>query len=396
MNLKRTLASLGCMVLLTVTLTGGIAGNVSHITPVCFSETMEEGNTMTAIEFAAEMKIGWNLGNTFDAPLGETAWGNPVTTKELLLKVKELGFETIRIPISWGKHVSPAPEYAIDEGFLNRVDAVVNDALDAGLHVIINSHHDNEIYMPTPENSQQAKAYLTAIWTQIGNHFINAPYSLVFETMNEPRVVGTSYEWGIDYKNPDCMAAVEVVNELNQAALDAIRSTGGKNADRFVMISPYAAAPGSAVASSFRLPEDSVDGKLMVSVHSYTPYSFALDIHSDDTDFGRKDENEIRSILKSVNHRFVEKGIPVVIGETGCLNKSNPEDRYAWAKTFVSAAREYGIPCIWWDNGQINGSQENFGLIDRKSVSVYEQSQTVYQGLMDGLIAELFQQTGES
>lgn len=343
---------------------------------------------MTAMEFASEMKIGWNLGNTFDAPLGETTWGNPVTTYELLQKVKELGFETIRIPISWGKHVSPAPEYSIDEDFLKRVDTVVNDALDVGLRVIINSHHDNEIYLPSSENSQQAKGYLAAIWTQIGNHFVDAPYSLVFETMNEPRVVGTSYEWGIDLRNADCMAAVEVVNELNQAALDAIRATGGKNADRFVMISPYAASPNSAVSSSFMLPEDTAEAKLIVSVHSYAPYSFALDIHSGDTDFGRKDENEIKSILKSINHRFVKKGIPVVIGEMGCLNKNNPEDRYSWAKTFVSAAKEYGIPCIWWDNGQINGSQENFGLINRRTVTVYEQSQTVYQGLMDGLITE--------
>ena len=388
MNMKRAFTSFVCFVLMIMTLAGGVFGSAPRVIPVCFSEPMKEGNTMTAMEFASEMRIGWNLGNTFDAPMGETAWGNPMTTKELLLKVKELGFETIRIPISWGKHVSASPEYSIDEDFMKRVDTVVNDALDAGLHVIINSHHDNDIYMPSSENSQQAKEYLTAIWTQIGNHFVNAPYRLIFETMNEPRVVGTSYEWGIDLKNADCMAAVEVVNELNQASLDAIRATGGKNADRFVMVSPYAAAPGSAVTSSFKLPEDSADGKLMVSVHSYAPYSFALDIHSNDTDFGRKDENEIRSILKNINHRFVEKGIPVVIGEMGCLNKNNPEDRYNWAKTFVSAAKEYGIPCVWWDNGQINGSGENFGLINRRRITVYEQSQTVYQGLMDGLILE--------
>ena len=388
MNMKRLFTYLGCIIVLIAILTCGISGSASHMISDCSSESMKGGNTMTAMEFASEMKIGWNLGNTFDAPLGETTWGNPVTTYELLQKVKELGFETIRIPISWGKHVSPAPEYSIDEDFLKRVDTVVNDALDVGLRVIINSHHDNEIYMPSSENSQQAKEYLAAIWTQIGNHFVDAPYSLVFETMNEPRVVGTSYEWGIDLRNADCMAAVEVVNELNQAALDAIRATGGKNADRFVMISPYAASPNSAVSSSFLLPVDSAEDKLIVSVHSYAPYSFALDIHSDDTDFGRKDENEIKSILKSINHRFVKKGIPVVIGEMGCLNKNNPEDRYSWAKAFVSAAKEYGIPCIWWDNGQINGSQENFGLINRRTVTVYEQSQTVYQGLMDGLITE--------
>lgn len=378
MKLKRMIAA-GCAALL-------LMGNLSGAKPA--SAEAEEGNTMTAMEFAAEMKIGWNLGNTFDAPQGETAWGNPVTTGELIRYVKELGFETIRIPVSWGRHVSPAPEYTIDEDFLNRVDTVVNDALDAGLHVIINTHHDNDFYTPTPENSQRAKEYLTAIWTQIGNHFADASYRLIFETMNEPRVAGSAYEWNINLNNPDCLAALEVVNELNQTALDAIRATGGRNADRFVMITPYVASPTAAVTATFKLPEDSAQDKLLVSLHSYAPYRFALDIHSGDTDFGIQDENEIKSMLRSVNHRFVEEGIPVVFGEMGCLDKNNPEDRYAWAKTFVSAAKGYGIPCVWWDNGQIGGSQENFGMINRRSLVLYEQSKTAYQGLMDGLIAE--------
>ena len=376
MNLKRMITA-GCAALL-------LMGSLSVTGHVC----AESENAMTALEFAAEMKLGWNLGNTFDAPGGETAWGNPVTTKELIDYVKELGFETIRIPISWGKHASPAPEYTIDETFLNRVDTVVNDALEAGLHVIINTHHDNEYYTPTPENSKRAQEYLTAIWTQVGDHFREAPYTLIFETMNEPRVAGSAFEWNINLNNPDCVAALETVNQLNQCALDAIRATGGNNADRFVMITPYVASPAAATSATFQLPQDSAQDRLLLSLHSYSPYSFALDIHSGDTDFGRKDEYEIKSILKSVNHRFVEKGIPVVFGEMGALDKSNPDDRYAWAKCFVSTAREYGIPCVWWDNGQIGGNQENFGLINRRTISIYPQSQTVYQGLMDGLISE--------
>lgn len=106
---------------------------IANAQPVCLSSTEEQEEHMSALEFAASMKIGWNLGNTFDAPGGETAWGNPVTTKELLHLVKELGFETIRIPISWGKHVSAAPDYIIEADFLERVDTVVSQALDDGL-----------------------------------------------------------------------------------------------------------------------------------------------------------------------------------------------------------------------------------------------------------------------
>lgn len=345
-------------------------------------------NTMTGEDLMKELKIGWNLGNTFDAPDGETSWGNPFTTKELLAKVAELGFHTIRIPISWGKHVSAAPEYRIDEDFMSRIDTVVNDALDAGLYVIINSHHDNEIYMPTPENSEQGKTYLNAIWTQIGEHFKDADYRLIFQTMNEPRVVGTHYEWNIDTQNEDCLAAMEVVNELNQVALDAIRATGGNNADRFVIVSPYVANAKAATTSTFQLPADSSEGKLIVSIHAYTPYNLCLNTNSPDNQFVLSHLAEIKSFMKNVNYKFVQKGIPVIIDEMGCLDKDNPEARYAWAKAYVSAAAEYGMPCIWWDNGEMNGSGENFGLIDRRKLEVFEDSLSAYQGLMDGLTTE--------
>lgn len=392
MNSKRTCrkrrCALAAAVALLLQLLAGCGGQAVPEQTTEPTAQSEAHNTMTGEELMKELKIGWNLGNTFDAPEGETSWGNPVTTKELLEKVKELGFSTIRIPISWGRHVSPAPEYKIDEAFMSRVDTVVNDALDAGLYVIINSHHDNDIYTPTPENSENAQTYLRAIWTQIGGHFKDADYRLIFQALNEPRVVGTSYEWNIDTRNPDCMAAMEVVNDLNQTSLDAIRATGGKNADRFVIVTPYVANPQAATTSTFRLPEDSAEGKLIVSIHAYTPYNLCLNIQSPETEFSLPHLTEIKKFMKNVNYRFVRKGIPVIIDEMGCLDKGNPEARYAWAKAYVSAAAEYGMPCVWWDNGQLGGTGENFGLIDRRNLEVYPESVRVWQGLMDGVSTE--------
>lgn len=375
---NRLLAACLAALLALTLLSGGASAQLA---------TGMEGNTMTALEFMSQMGIGWNLGNTFDAPGGETAWGNPVTTPELIEKVKELGFTTIRIPISWGKHVGAAPDYTIDSKFLARVDTVVQKALNVGLNVIINTHHDNELYTPTPENSQGAKEYLTAIWTQLGTFYQDAPYTLIFETMNEPRVAGSPYEWNLQLGNKDCKASLEVLNELNQTALDAIRATGGRNADRFVMIPSYAASPNFATINLFRLPEDSVQDKLMVSLHSYAPYQFTMASPGTKT-LSQSGVQEIQNNLKRVYRYFVEKGIPVVFGEMGCVNRDNPEDRYTWAKTFVSAAKEYGIPAVWWDNGYISGSEELFALIDRRNLRVYDQSQCVYQGLMDGLASE--------
>lgn len=375
-----------CSLLLgSMLLASAMDGSLSRATPVFYSDVQEQ--TMDAMTFAARLQIGWNLGNTFDAPWGETSWGNPKTTRELLFRIKELGFETIRIPVSWGKHVSPAPAYTIDSGFLERVDTVVQDALEAGLYVIINSHHDNERYTPTPDNSQQAEEYLSAIWMQIASHYADAPQQLIFETMNEPRVAGSSYEWNINERNPDCAAAMEALNRLNQAALDAIRATGGGNADRFVMIPSYAAKPAAALSELFRLPEDSAQGRLLVSLHFYDPYRFAMDTGTPAPEFGKREEYEIKTVLNRIHQRFTSQGIPVVLGEMGCLDKDNPQARYQWAKTTVSTAKEYGIPCIWWDNGQIGGNQENFALLNRTTLAIHPQSQRVYEGLMEGLSA---------
>lgn len=341
-------------------------------------------NTMTGEELMSEMKIGWNLGNTFDAPDGEMAWGMPMTTQEMIAKVKDMGFNTIRIPISWHKHVGEAPEYIIDEAWLKRVEMVVGYALDLGMYVIINSHHDNTVYSPTADNEEAGKTYLNAIWTQIATHFKDADHHLIFQTMNEPRVEGSSYEWSIDVKNPDCLASLEVINQLNQTAVDAIRATGGMNAERWIIVSPYAANSLAAISTYFHLPEDPA-GKLIVSVHAYSPYNLCLNVNSPESTYNDSMASDFTTFMKSVNRKYISNGIPVIIDEMGCINKNNPDDRYAWAKAYVSAAKKYGMICCWWDNGVAEGSGELFGILNRRKLEVYADSESVLQGLMDGL-----------
>ncbi len=339
---------------------------------------------MTSKELMTEMKIGISWGNTFDAPDGEISWGQPFTTKEMIEKVKEMGFDTIRIPISWGKHTTGAPDYTIDEAWMNRIKTVVDYALDCGLYVIINSHHDNDYYNPVEDNRENAKQYLKSIWTQIATNFEYADHHLIFQTMNEPRVVGSSYEWEINAKNKDCMKSVEIINELNQVTLDAIRSTGGHNTHRFVIVSSYAANYKSIMTDKFVLPKDSVEDRLILSVHAYTPYNLCLNTNSKDATFNQNGANEIEGFMKSISYRYVEKGIPVIIDEMGIIHKDNPDARYEWAKTYVSLAKKYGMVCCWWDNGAVY-SGEKFGILNRRKLEVYGESQTVLQGLMDGL-----------
>lgn len=335
-----------------------------------------------SLEIMDKLGIGWNLGNSFDAPDGELAWGNPRVKAELFPKVKELGFDTIRIPISWGHHVSEAPEYIIDEAYMTRVDEVVRQALDAGLYVIIDAHHDNDIYSPTPDNAEQGKTYLNAIWSQIAAHFADVDERLIFQTMNEPRVEGTSYEWGLSTAKKEHREILAVVNELNQTALDAIRAGGGWNESRYVLVCPYAGKLYSAANDEFRMPQDSAENRLMLSAHIYTPYNLCMNLDPNLNTLGPRDMNTVKNELTLLDKWFVQKGIGVVIDEMGCTDKDNPDARYEWAKGFIELADSFHIPCVVWDNGYLHSDIDNFGLINRVKLEIYPESECVYNGLM--------------
>ena len=137
---------------------------------------------LTASQLLDEITIGWNLGNTLDATTtswlpnptpaqSETAWGCPMTTKAMIDKVKEGGFNTVRVPVSWIDHTGSAPEYRIDEAWMNRVQEVVNYVIDNDMYCILNIHHENDWLIPTNAQKDSVNARLDAIWTQIATRF---------------------------------------------------------------------------------------------------------------------------------------------------------------------------------------------------------------------------------
>lgn len=318
---------------------------------------------ISPMELVADMKIGWNLGNTLDATGGigimsETAWGNPKTKQEMIDKILEAGFNVIRLPITWDGHFGAAPEYKIHDIWLQRVKEVVDYAYNKGAYVIINTHHE-EWYMPTEENKVANGEQIAALWSQIAEYFKEYDEHLIFEGLNEPRLRGTSKEWSGDAK------ASEVINYWEQLFVDAVRATGGNNALRHLMITGYAASSSRDNLAKIKLPEDD---KLIISVHAYNPYNFALNANGTDKWTVEKDGSELTGFMKMLNDLFVSKGIPVIIGEFGAVNKENTEARIAWVTHYVSEAKKYGIPCVWWDNGAFSGNGENFGLLDRRQL----------------------------
>lgn len=316
-----------------------------------------EVNFTSAEDLVKQMKIGWNLGNTLDATGGsgvdaETSWGNPVTTKAMIDEVKEAGFNVLRLPVSWGTHLDE--ESNIDTAWLDRVQEVVNYGIDNDMFVILNTHHE-EWYMPRKSNLDNDLKVLEKLWQQIAERFKDYGEKLMFEGVNEPRLRGSNAEW------MGTAEARNVVNEYAATFVKTVRASGGGNAQRTLFITPYAASSSSANLKALKVPENA--GNIIVSVHAYLPYDFALNTQG--TAF-YEDDGSIEKLMADIESIFLDNGIPVVITEFGSVNKSNADSRVQCLKDFLTAAKDIGVPCVWWDNGAKSGGGENFGLLNRK------------------------------
>ena len=355
--------------------------------PACADATPQTpeppAHAPTAAELVADMRLGWNLGNTMDVVDGsklrrmppgawEMGWGNPETTPELFQALYDSGFNVFRIPVSWNDHLMLNEDWKIVDDWMERVKEIVDYAYDTGAYVIINTHHESWSD-PYYDNQERASQILARIWTQVAEVFADYDERLIFEGLNEPRKVGTPVEW-----NGGDQEGWDVINHLNAVFVDTVRAGGGYNPWRVLMITTYAANAWEA-PKHLAIPEN--DERIVVSMHAYEPYEFALKV--DGRGLWNNDTDAIDRVVKLADELFVSQGIPVILGEFGAMSKTaatNESERAAWAEYYVGAAATVGIPCIWWDNGQFGGSGELFGLIDRKSYDI------IYPLVLEGLL----------
>lgn len=333
-----------------------------------------------AIAFVTDMRLGWNLGNTFDATDDsgnladdmtlETAWiGGIKTSKALIDNVKNAGFNTVRLPVSWHNHVDE--NYTIKPEYLDRIQEVVDYVIDNDMYCILNIHHDTELNYcyPDTEHLDNSVKYISTIWKQLAERFADYDNKLVFESINEPRLKGTNLEWNFNDTNEKSVDAANCINTFNQTFVDTVRACGGNNSERYLLMPGYAASYNGALTDVFKLPEDTAENRLIVSVHAYVPYNFALQLPSGKDSFDINDAtstNEINSFMDRLYDKFVSKGTPVLIGEFAAVNRSeNTQARTDFAAYYVASARARGITCCWWDNNAFFGSGENLGLLNR-------------------------------
>ncbi|MBR3043321.1 MAG: cellulase family glycosylhydrolase [Oscillospiraceae bacterium] len=349
----------------------------------------------TASEFVSHIKIGWNLGNTLDSlptaytspTQAESSWGCPVTTKQMIDKVKEAGFNCVRVPVSWGQKMDNST-YKINDAWMDRVQEIVNYVIDNDMYCILNIHHDNDqanhpYFYPDSAHWAQSEKFVTSVWSQVSERFEAYDNHLIFETLNEPRLIGhPRNEWWIDSSSNDCKDAMNCVNKLNAAALDTIRKSGGNNEKRFVLMPSYAANCDEATLAGVQMPNDD---HIIAEAHAYTPYNFALAKEAEGGTPNWSESNggaDIVNLMKRLQKYYLSKGIPVIIDEFGASNRNNEDTRAAWAKFYVSTANSYGIPCVLWDNNQFGTGSENLGLLNRNNLTIAYPK--LLAGMMEG------------
>ncbi|MDO4318401.1 MAG: glycoside hydrolase family 5 protein [Lachnospiraceae bacterium] len=342
------------------------------LTPSPAEPSPAEFRSETASECVANMKIGWNLGNSLDctgAWIGkssprnfETAWGNPVVTRELIHAVKESGFNAVRVPVTWLEKMDENGR--VDEAWLARVREVVDYVLAEDMYCIVNVHHDtgggdeawlradSEMY----ENGMSEK--YVCLWEQIADYFKDYDQRLLFESMNE--ILDRNSNWGGSDQD-----SYDTVNRLNQLFVDTVRSSGGNNAERNIIVLTYGASSANSQVTGFAAPTDPEKEHLIAEVHIYDPSGFC---GGTDTVWDSADEAVIDTIFERLNREIVTgQKLPMIIGEFGAQDHTETDEytaeRAKYAAYFVAAAKKYGITCFWWDDG---GSMKIFDRLAAK------------------------------
>ena len=308
---------------------------------------------ITAAELVAEMNVGINIGNSFDSVgSSETSWGNPVVTRELIRAYRDAGFNTIRLPITWKYHMDG--EGNPNAAWLDRIQDVVDWILAEDMYCIINTHHEQSWLNTNGSAMNSRKAIFRNLWTGIANKFIAYGDHLLFEGFNE--ILKKEGDWSgaseSDYQNS---------NILSQTFVDAVRATGRNNKKRILISSTYGAIRDTY---GFELPTDAVKDKLAVEFHSYDPQQLCF-AWGNRTTFDTNDRIVIDNYCEEFYRKFVSQGVPVILGEFGAVNKGNTEERAKYTEYVMKTCTQYGIKAVWWDNGTVESSGDDFCIINR-------------------------------
>ena len=385
----------------TVTIQCGTEKVAVKITEEAFTNIATATATaLTPEQVFTAMAPGWNMGNHMDAisngVAGETVWGNPKCTQATFDGLKAAGFKAVRICVTWEGQIGEAPGYRINEKWLGRVEEIVGYAEKAGLVAIVNTHHDESYWLDISKaynnatQHEKVKDKIFTVWTQIARRFKDKGEWLVFESFNEIQDGG--WGWSAAFQsNPS--AQYKVLNEWNQVFVDAVRATGGNNASRWLGIPGYAASPTFTIPGLV-LPKDYTSAnRLMVAVHDYDPYNYTLNTplvrqwgHTADKDkrCSDYDEEGVVAVFENLKSAYLDRNIPVYLGEMGCSRHSDEDFPYQkyYMEYFCKAAADRLLPMYLWDNGATGTGPEKHAYIDHGTGKFTDEKAQTLIGLM--------------
>lgn len=344
----------------------------------------------TAFQTAANISMAINIGNTLEAIGGETAWGAAKINADYIRSIRESGFDAVRLPVAWYNH-SDKNTLKIDESWMNRVDEVVQLCIANGLYVFMNIHWDEgwmelniDSYSPDVDRIQRE------LWTQIADRFKDYDKHLVFCGANEA--------------GQDTQASADALRAYMQTFIDVVRASGSNNANRVLVVQ----SPGTDIDRAVKycagnMPKDKVADRMMLEVHCYDPSDFTIlqndgewganskvryfwgqDYHTGtDRDCTWGEENHIDTQMQKLKANFVDKGIPVIIGEFGCGRRrsfvaSIDEDRHRASRCYyhsyiVKSAKTNGAVPFLWDTPNEMFNRQTGAVIDPDNLAAIQQ-----------------------
>ncbi|WDF75528.1 glycoside hydrolase family 5 protein [Mucilaginibacter sp. AW1-7] len=341
------------------------------------------GMKSNAVQLAAKIRLGWNIGNTFEAPGGETGWGSPIITEDYIKFVKQQGFNAIRLPCAWNlTHLADKDKARIDTNWLNRVKEVIGYCVENDMYVLLNIHWD-EGWLEnncTTVKKESVNAKQKALWEQIATAMRDFDEHLMFASANEP--------------NADNAEKMATLASYHQTFVNAVRSTGGRNSYRVLVVQGPSTDIDKTNDLMTNLPLDQVAARMMVEVHYYSPYQLCL--MDGDANWGKMfyywgaghhsaiepnhnatwgEENDVNATFHKMKAKFADKGIPVLLGEYGAYRRNNskhiPLDLAThndavdyWLTYITKQAKANGMLPFFWDTG---------GALDRQNYSVKDQ-----------------------
>ncbi len=342
------------------------------------SEPKGEMRDITTMELVREMGVGINLGNTFESSgmtlasvqAYETGWGSPVVTQEMIQGYADCGFGVLRVPVAWSNMMTG--NYDINPEYMARVKQVVDWALDTGMYVILNIHWDGGWFSKFAEDEHRDECMYKykRIWEQITEEYKNYGDKLMFESLNEE--AGWESIWNRYSNEGDKEKSFGIVNEINQTFVDLVRESGGNNDKRHLLIAGYNTDFDLTCDPLYKMPSDPA-GRCAVSVHYYTPSTFA--ILERDADWGKArtewgneaDIAELNKYMDMMKTNYIDKGIPVIIGEFGSSTKNKTDEMVRLYLTSVcEAAYSRGLCPVLWDITNVFYDRYNYKFIDQQ------------------------------